>query len=267
MVTLPKGCREAFAQTRKHHIHMTRMKTYFTPSIRRRILACAFLGLTALTSHAASIIWGSAQNITGDTDVSTAGTLLGAANLTSLSGTTVNGVTFPSWDPSGPLFLTSGVFSVGSPVSTLSNLGSGSPLNTLSTSYQNLVTSGAVFNGPTLTISGLITGSTYQFQWWADVSSASTGTATATAGNSRTLSYNATGLNGGLGQFAIGTFIADSATQGISFSGTGAFGSAAFVNGVQVRLTVPEPSSAAMLALGVCLSGMAGRSRRQTAAA
>ena len=116
-------------------------------------------------------------------------------------------------------------------------------------------------------MSGLASGQTYQFEWWSNVSNSFGGNnlTTATATNSVTL--NVGNVSGSLGQFAIGTFVADATnTQSISFTG-GPTGPS--INGFELRAlsAVPEPGSAlaGLLALGVCLGGLAGRSRRQPA--
>ncbi len=71
----------------------------------------------------------------------------------------------------------------------------------------------------TLTMAGLTVGQSYEFQCWTNTSGPTAITNTATAGNSVMLDANTTDANGGLGQFAIGTFIADNTvSQVISFS-------------------------------------------------
>ena len=81
------------------------MNTRTTISIRRSILAVGILGtlgVMATSSHAAVVTWGAAQNITGDSDVSAAGSLVGAFNVGStspapVSSTLVNTVLFQSF--------------------------------------------------------------------------------------------------------------------------------------------------------------------------
>jgi hypothetical protein len=78
---------------------------------RRGLLAATALAMMA-TTHAALVTWGAPQNITCDSDVSTAGTLVGALNIgaTGVGSTTVNGVTFTGVAVTGSNNVTSGIF-------------------------------------------------------------------------------------------------------------------------------------------------------------
>jgi len=253
-------------------------------STRRSLLAAVLVSLTALgaalTTQAATITWGAAQNITGDTDVSTTGTLVDAFNIgpTATPATVVNGVNFASFAyPTASLTTyTQGNYKVEVSAALLgsaSTFGSGSPpFSSLSAPYVTLLSTGggASFGANyTLTMSGLTVGQEYQFQWWSNNSSATVDGTTATAGNAVTLDSNLTNAGGGVGQFAIGTFIADNAAQQIVFTRT-AGSSISTVNGFQLRqlapgpgTAVPEPGSAlmGMLVLGLCGLGSARRRR------
>ena len=221
------------------------------------VAAVLLCGLGA-HSHAASIVWGAPTNISGDADVLTTGTLVGAFNLggpSNVPSTTVNGVTFNPFNiPNGTATTTIGNFSffVNNGVASNTLFGSSSPpFNALSASYQTLLESGERdFGGdPVLTISGLIIGQSYVFEWWANSSNSSTPssfTTTATSGNAVTLITNTSGTDGGLGQYAIGSFVANSTSQVITFSGSDSF---RLVNAFELR-AVPEPSIWAMVAIG-----------------
>jgi hypothetical protein len=233
------------------------------------LLAIALLACPTLSSRVArgaSITWDTPQNISGVGDVSTAGTLVGAANVgdVGVPSTTVNGVTFQSFAAPGGNG-TSGMFTMtaGGGGVFQSNNGGASPnppFSSLDSNYQTLLSSYVVplFSPVTLTMSGLTVGMQYQFQFWSNLSSQMFGyQITATAGNSVSLSSNVDGANGGLGQWVIGTFTADAAFQSINFIGDGDGG---FLNGFQLRLapngtSVPESGSTLAL-LGVALSGL-----------
>jgi len=135
----------------------------------------------------------------------------------------------------------------------------------------------------TLTISGLTPGTQYQFQTW-DSYSAANGVPNYTEVVSDGVSAGVTLINstsgnadGGLGQFVIGTFAANSSTQTVAFN-TGS-GGAAWINAVQFRqfagggpsgpgiAVVPEADSriGAWLLVALCSIGVIRRSRLRTA--
>jgi hypothetical protein len=236
---------------------MTSHKTSIIP----RIISASVLGtltLLASVAQSANITWGAAQQISGSGDVSTTGALIGGFNVggTGVPSTVVNGVTFQSFaapggnGSSGNFTMTAGggVFD--------SNTGGASPnppFSGLPAGYQTLLSSFVVplFGPATLTMSGLVVGMQYQFQFWSNNSSDRFGyTITATAGNSVGLSSNTSFAEGGLGEWVIGSFTADAATQQITFSGDGDGG---FLNGFQLRQLVPPtnqvPETGSSLAL------------------
>lgn len=229
------------------------MRTYRSPRTAlnpesRCIVSAAlslivYLALFGSSVNAATIVWGSPTNISGDSDVSTNGTLLSAVNpgLYGSMGqaTTVNGVNFIAWatggggvptDPSGLFTLTP---APGFGIFTTSGLGSASaPFSALSSAYRVLLDgadyasnpSQTQFNGSiTMTINGLAVGNGYEFQWWFNDSRPfSTGPLRASTGvSSVLLDPNTTDSAGGLGQHVTGTFVADAVTQDILFSTTG----------------------------------------------
>lgn len=280
MATLPKGCREALAHASNDYICIIRnicMKTYTTASIRRSLLAVGILGLTAITSHAAVVTWGAAQSITGDSNVSTAGSLAYAVNLGG-ANTTVNGVTFQGLAgiPFGNQVFIAGNLEVsGFFFNGASDTGSAAaPFSSLSAGYRSLLGSAVAVGGTmTMKMSGLTLGENYEFQAWVNGSGSQPGftfKVDVAAGNSVTLDPNLTLAAGGLGQYVIGSFTADALTQQITFTND----EVAVINGFQLRLlaapvgVIPEPGStlAGLMALGVCLSGLGRRSRRQSAA-
>src|SRR5438105_4408842 len=89
------------------------------------LLAIAFSFV--FQAEASSITWGSATNITGDSNVSTGGTLVGAFNIggPGVGSTTVNGVMFAPFALSGTTS-TSGNFTFAMPTSSVSTNSAGS---------------------------------------------------------------------------------------------------------------------------------------------
>lgn len=248
-----------------------------TPLVFQAAAICALSFLT-LSAEAATIYWGSASPITGNTDVSTEGSLIGAFDIgdAGVPGTApINGVSFaPFALPTGDVTSTvtgAGVnftiTSVGGFLSDNGNFASGTgPFATLSAEYQDLLRSGSYadsFDPLVLTITGLTAGNQYQFQWWANYSGPGQDYTTATAGYSRTLldnTGNAVNPPYGVGEYAIGAFTADSGTQVITFSpGNSPTGP---INGFQLR-AIPEPSTA-LSALALILVGVAARRRLRT---
>jgi hypothetical protein len=235
------------------------------------LLAATILALIPASAHAASITWGIPTNITGDTDVSTTGSLIGAFNIgdTGVSSTTLNSVNFQGFAvPDNSSGATSGNFAMSTSTAFQSsnNAGGGAnpPFSALSAQYQTLLGAVTLNSGGqpfTLTISGLTVGAQYAFQWWTDFSGGDANEfTTATAGDSVTLQSNTSSAVGGVGQFAIGTFTADAATQSITF---GSNVSHAILNGFQLReIAVPEGSTLLLVALGSCVCLFTARRRR-----
>jgi hypothetical protein len=187
------------------------------------------LGIVMLTAFAsarpasgATMSWNAPQNITGDIDVSTTGTLVQASNVAG-PDTLVNGVTFTQFlTAAGGGAASSGIFTLSGAYGDYdSYLNADAPF---SASYKSLLTTGNFGSNNsvmTLQISSLTIGKTYQFQVWVNDSRGIYGQqgTTVTAGSSVHLLGNTTGANGGIGQYVIGTFVADAATQSIQFQG------------------------------------------------
>jgi hypothetical protein len=225
------------------------------------------LSLAVEPAKAAVINWGSAQNITGSSDVITTGTLFASANFFS-TGTqagsgniTVNGVQFVGFQSartlapgSGPTSLTVGNITLTgtSPVVNEGNLqgfaGTGGPA-----SYNNLLNQLAyVYNTNTtgtmgVDIGGLTNGAQYLIQFWVNDSRGGSPTTRTSLVGGTSLAVNTTGTAGGFGQYITGTFTADSATQ--SFQSIGGVGQVAYASAMQVRLlVVPEPTQMVFVA-------------------
>ena len=244
--------------------------------------------LTDFTSEAdaitagAVITWGGPQNIAGDSDVITGGSLIGAFNVGDggVSAATVNGVTFNPFalnSTGGPVssgtvgnftLATADLFAsdntlYGSTAAPFTNLSAGyRSLLRSATSVSNLVINPATFQ---LTMAGLVLGHQYKFQWFANTSGPGAQLLSASAGNTVTLNDNVTNAEGGSGQFAVGTFVADALSEVIVFSSVGT-GTDAQLNGFQLRDLglVPEPSGIVLMLLGFGV--LACRRTRATAA-
>lgn len=234
-------------------------------SLFPKFVALAFtltLPLIPAIARAADVNWGAAQNITGNADVSTNGNSVGAFNVGSASvpNTTVNGVNFQGFATVGGNG-TVGNFTTTSSFSFADNNAAGStsaPFSNLSPAYQTLLMSRVAMSSTVnLSISGLVIGAQYEFQWWCNSSSDSFGYSTNATGGNNTgdfLSGNVDGAAGGLGQFQLGTFTADATTQSIMFN----FVEVGYLNAFQLRqiprgpVGVPDGGTTlGLLALGV----------------
>jgi hypothetical protein len=228
----------------------------------------------------AGIIWGSPAGISGDTDVSTAGTLVGALDLGSdATAPTVNGVSFTPFDHGAAGTIGNFTFSSHANVITTGYSSSSAPFSNLSASYQQLLASFTGYFAPAsfnLTMSGLTAGDHYAFEWWSNQTQDGNGGAPgniqlqATDGNSVILNSNPSAALGGLGQFVIGNFTANGAgTETVTFTGlSGGFGGA--LDALQLRdlgpAATPEPSSFILFGMAFTGLGVARwRKRKQSA--
>lgn len=248
------------------------MKPASSSSLLKAGLLLSLSLLLPLASTAAPITWDVPTTATADTDVSTIGVLDRAFNFgtTGVSSTTINGVLF------SPFVVTGTPTTVGSTTfSTNGGFGGvntafgdpASPFSSLSASYQTLLASAVFGNAAdtqTLTLNGLNSGQSYQFQWWVNDSRASSGSGRqtiASASNSVSLEHNFQNADGGEGQFVIGTFTASGTSQVISFTATATgIGASPQVNGFQLRV-IPEPSTVILGIAGASLLLFARRSR------
>jgi hypothetical protein len=220
----------------------------------------------AVSANAAVVNWQTPSTITGDTDVVTTGTLVGAfipgANALS---TTVNGVAFTTvfvakaWDDTTTPSLAFGSVATlaGAPsLYGFNQYESGTPSG-LSADYTKVFSGGVgpaeTLNYVTLTLTNLTIGTQYLFQSWANDSRGAfdyrdqTITANGFGGQqSGALDYNVSGGNGGTGSFVIGTFTANATTQAMLYSST----EYAQISAFQLR-AIPEPSSFAMVLGGI----------------
>ena len=204
-----------------------------------------------------NVLWGAPATIADDTDVITNGGLLYAYNDAN-TATSVNGVAFAAGN-SATAFGSNVSLSGNSSFSTTSfGSGTGSPWSGLSSVYQTTLKGGAYTanNGTqTVTLKNLMAGHPYLVQIWVNdnrsLASNRTETVTSSGGNTVTLDYNNTGANGGVGQYAIGTFTANATNQTFTLAGVlPAGGNSAQLNAIQVRdLSAPDGSTIGTITL------------------
>ena len=126
---------------------------------------------------------------------------------------------------------------------------SNEPFSSLTTEYKKIV-GAAVFSHDkdlTFTLNNLTIGKTYKIQIWASDSRGAD--RNESVSGSPVLSYNTGAAAGGLGEYIIGTFTADSTHQVLSFVGGSSTGFplSGQINGLQLRTAPPEPRSTVLL--------------------
>lgn len=222
-------------------------------------------------------MWQAPQQISGDSDVSTSGHFVYAENFgdNTVTAQTINGVTFSAFNA---YYEDSSMGTAMHGSVTVSGIdpnfhGSGPyagpaspPFTSLSSSYQALLTQIVFAKAPgeaggpvnlVLTMGGLTSGDTYQFEAWADDSRAGQGGSSSTRSETITDGTNASSplfynsvpaTEGGLGSYIIGTFRASGSSETLTFVGDPTNGDAQ-INAIELRdLTVPEPGTLASLA-------------------
>ena len=235
------------------------------PAPLTRALACLVFTLLINAAPAAVILWNPVSTISGDSDVSTAGSLVNAFNVGGLGNATVGGITFTATTvdavTTGTLGTGSGALTLQASTTWFGNLGAifgsaSAPFSSLSAGYQSLLNTLAysASSSATYTMQGLVIGQAYLVQFWLNDSRGSDTTFGRynqfTAGNlSGNVDVNALNAVGGVGQFVIGTFVADATTQAVNVAAGFVAPSTSSViqlNGYQLR-AIPEPSVAVLL--------------------
>jgi hypothetical protein len=213
-------------------------------NMKKLFLCLTLLGLLAVRSTAANITWQTPATISGPGDASVLGAYFGSwapYDFSAVGGLTVNGVTFQA--------------SPDLPDATDNWTGGGQYYNSPNTSdanYNTLLQCGGDIGGVPLTISwdGMTVGDTYLLQYWVnDGRSYGAGrTETITGGDSTSAALTFGSDTTGPGQYIMGTFVADSASETITVTGN----QDSLLNLMQVRdiSAVPEPTSLALLAIG-----------------
>jgi len=174
--------------------------------------------LRDLSATPTPIEWESAVTISSDSDVLTEGTLL--YSYTFGTAQTINTVPFAK---SGGLadFGGGNITATGFSGSSGTAFGVASPpYTTLTSAYQNIIKGGAYGGGEaaTLTLNNLTVGNQYKVQVWLNDSRGGNGAGkiewvSSLGGNTVKLDANSTEADGGVGQYAIGTFVASSTEQ------------------------------------------------------
>lgn len=186
-----------------------------------------------------------AFDISGEADVRTDGTLMVAVNFgSSAPVTVVNGVPFMGFD--NEEFAT--------PTGSTAP-----PFASLPGNYPQLLSLGMVAGYVVLGIGDLIPGHLYLLQWWSNDSLPGERTGQLQVQpddqpeNTLVLSTNVSASPGGLGQYGVGTFIANE--EGIAIRFEGLEGASAVLNALQFRDLTPVPEPGVALGLTGLLAG------------
>ncbi|PWU15412.1 MAG: hypothetical protein C5B50_15495 [Verrucomicrobia bacterium] len=226
------------------HLGKDYSRTVVAQHFLKRIMAgLAFsIAFAACTRPAfgAAITWQNPETVLGDTDVTTGGTLIYAYNFSS-AASTVNGVAF-----TGNTSLSGAGANLSFSPSFGANFGgygsSLSPYNSISTAYKVLLGNADFLDASgasvTITLNNLTVGHSYAVQVWVSDSrsSARQETLSSSGGNTVTLTYDATGGAGGVGQYSIGTFTANATTQSFTLTQVNNSGDVQ-INALQLRDT------------------------------
>ncbi len=230
--------------------------------MKKSILCAAIAGMITTTVNAANIIWQTPSTITGASDVNITGTTVGTwapYNFDAFGGIVVNGVSFNAFVDVPGFNNTTGFYDGGAYYN----------MTTGDANYNLVLRSGGYAGGSPGSISWNVTaGNTYLVQLWVNdgrsIGLTRWETFTGGANTSDNVYYGSDGT--GLGQYIIGTFVADgSGTQSISITpdSSGGVGNASIqLNAFQLRDITPVPEPGSFALLGVGLGVMLRRSRR-----
>jgi len=213
--------------------------------------------LAARSAQAQNILWGSAQTMTGTNDVfnPTGSTLLDAITFNG-SALTINGVTFNPANTSGNSHADgTGIITVTNGDSTGAFGASFTTTAPSSASYSSLLNAGTFGEFTSANSSDLVTlgsvtspltiGDSYDVEAWSYYTGDDPTTFTTYSGTNTVL------LENHIGQYAIGSFTATSATETFNYYITGPQGHD-FINAVSLfqAAPIPEPSTTCSLTIG-----------------
>lgn len=176
--------------------------------MKRARIAVAVLALAAVQGWSATITWDYARTMLGGDDMLDL-PVVEALNVGSGTGTTVDGVAFKGDGTTTSVFVP--VSSGGSYSAFLTS----ETTPSISDAYHTLLSNGK-YSADAVVLSNLTVGAEYTIQIWTSDARANLIGRTVLVGTERKeLFSNAFMIAGGLGQYIIGTFTADSATQTI----------------------------------------------------
>ncbi len=184
-------------------------------------LAISMAALAPQPAAAATISWGTPTTVSGDTDVATTGAFI-CAYTGGGTGGTVNGEIFTAGNSGTAWGANVTLTSFGSSYSSFGG-NTSSPWSGLSASYQSVLQCGAYGGAAagTVTLNNLTAGHSYIVQIWVNDSRSGVTGRTETTGGSGdavTLTYNSLNAQGGVGQYSIGYFVADSTSQSFTLT-------------------------------------------------
>lgn len=220
--------------------------------MQRPCLALALALVACGSLQGATISWSIPAQITGASDViqSASPFQVNDFGASDYMATIIDGMTFSLFGGDAtfnPLTIGNLTFTPASPhdMGGIALFGSAiAPYTSLPTAYQTMIGSSYyVDNGQlTITISGLQVGQSYQLRFWVNDSRGCCANRTEVLdsnGSQATLSFNTTHVEGGLGQYVTGSFLADDASQSFTVTGSDPDNSvnASQVNGLEI-LTV-----------------------------